>query len=222
MLSSRSVKTGVITCVVTLAFLFQLSMAEARGERHRPPIRYPKQGTYVRHLPRGHFNISVGDFSLCYWEGIYYRPIEKRYVVVPAPIGAVVTAIPRGYAPVVINGAEYYEVNDATYINTPEGYQVVPEPKVIIIKDSELKASAKAELEAEKELSALSSANAALSAGYTSQPVVEVSFTVNIPRSDGKYTAVTLKRSGEGFIGPQGEYYEKFPTVEQMRVMYAE
>ncbi len=32
-------------------------------------------------------------------------------------------------------------------------------------------------------------------------------FTVNIPDSKGSYTAVDIKRSGTGFIGPQGEFY---------------
>jgi hypothetical protein len=44
--------------------------------------------------------------------------------------------------------------------------------------------------------------------------------TINIPNSRGGYTSVTLRRSGNGFIGPQGEYYPNYPSVEQLRVMY--
>ena len=44
--------------------------------------------------------------------------------------------------------------------------------------------------------------------------------TVNIPNSRGGYTSVTLRRSGNGFVGPQGEYYPNFPSVEQLRTMY--
>jgi len=33
------------------------------------------------------------------------------------------------------------------------------------------------------------------------------SFTINIPNDNGGYTAVTLRKSGNGFIGPQGEFY---------------
>ena len=44
--------------------------------------------------------------------------------------------------------------------------------------------------------------------------------TVNIPNSRGGYTSVTLRRSGNGFVGPQGEYYPNYPSVEQLRVMY--
>jgi hypothetical protein len=45
-------------------------------------------------------------------------------------------------------------------------------------------------------------------------------FTVNIPNDHGSYTAVIIKRSGNGYVGPQGEYYPDFPTVAQLKVMY--
>jgi hypothetical protein len=44
--------------------------------------------------------------------------------------------------------------------------------------------------------------------------------TINIPNSRGGYTAVTLRRSGGGFIGPQGEYYQDTPSVDQLRALY--
>ena len=44
--------------------------------------------------------------------------------------------------------------------------------------------------------------------------------TVNIPNYRGGYTAVTLRRSGNGYIGPQGEYYPNYPSVDQLRAMY--
>jgi hypothetical protein len=45
-------------------------------------------------------------------------------------------------------------------------------------------------------------------------------FTVNIPDKNGGYTAVVIKRSGNGFTGPQGEYYPEFPKVFQLEIMY--
>jgi hypothetical protein len=44
--------------------------------------------------------------------------------------------------------------------------------------------------------------------------------TVNIPNNKGGYTAVVLKRSGNGFVGPQGEFYSEFPKVSQLQTMY--
>jgi len=44
--------------------------------------------------------------------------------------------------------------------------------------------------------------------------------TVNVPNSNGGYTAVVLKRSGNGYVGPQGEYYDQVPTTAQLQAMY--
>ena len=44
--------------------------------------------------------------------------------------------------------------------------------------------------------------------------------TVNVPNSNGTYTAVVLKRSGNGYVGPQGEYYEQIPATAQLQAMY--
>ncbi|MBF0331838.1 MAG: glycine zipper 2TM domain-containing protein [Candidatus Omnitrophica bacterium] len=52
------------------------------------------------------------------------------------------------------------------------------------------------------------------------QPVAEESFPINIPNPQGGYVTVTIKRSGTGFVGPQGEYYAEFPKVAQLQAMY--
>ena len=44
--------------------------------------------------------------------------------------------------------------------------------------------------------------------------------TINVPNSNGGYTAVVLKRSGNGYVGPQGEYYDQIPTTAQLQAMY--
>src|ERR1039457_6290992 len=46
------------------------------------------------------------------------------------------------------------------------------------------------------------------------------SVTVNVPNSNGGYTAVVLRRSGNGYVGPQGEYYDQVPSTEQLQAMY--
>ncbi|MBN1354076.1 MAG: hypothetical protein JW994_05375 [Candidatus Omnitrophica bacterium] len=43
---------------------------------------------------------------------------------------------------------------------------------------------------------------------------------VNIPNSNGSYTSVTLRKYGNGYLGPQGEYYPAHPTVEDLSVLY--
>jgi hypothetical protein len=46
-------------------------------------------------------------------------------------------------------------------------------------------------------------------------------FVVNIPKGNGEYTTVRLKKTKDGYIGPQGELYSEFPKVEQLKAMYA-
>jgi len=50
--------------------------------------------------------------------------------------------------------------------------------------------------------------------------VTSDSITINIPNDKGGYTAVTLKKSANGYIGPQGEFYTEFPKVSQLEIMY--
>jgi len=45
-------------------------------------------------------------------------------------------------------------------------------------------------------------------------------FVVNIPNSHGGYNAVVIKKSGDGFIGPRGEYYPEFPKMFQLQMKY--
>ena len=52
-------------------------------------------------------------------------------------------------------------------------------------------------------------------------PAGQDSFIVNVPNVYGDYTSVTLRRYGSGFIGPRGEYYAGFPTIEQLKVLYS-
>ncbi len=43
---------------------------------------------------------------------------------------------------------------------------------------------------------------------------------VNITNSNGSITPVTLKRSGNVWIGPKGEQYMSIPTAEQLKPIY--
>jgi hypothetical protein len=142
--------------------------------------------------------------------------MSDRYVVVPAPVGAVVTTIPSGYQPVIIDGVPYYTINGVTYMFTSYGYQVVPPPKPLVIQTTTAGQGAPpvpVSVQPSPAIQAVGVPAASASA--------DESFTVNIPNSKGGHTPVTLKRSGNGFIGPQGEYYPEFPRIDQLKVMYA-
>jgi len=43
---------------------------------------------------------------------------------------------------------------------------------------------------------------------------------VNIHNSNGSISTVRLQRSGIGFVGPRGEYYDHLPTEAELRPIY--
>lgn len=55
----------------------------------------------------------------------------------------------------------------------------------------------------------------------TQQPSYGQTITINVPNSNGTYTAVTLVRRNNGYIGPQGEFYSGNPTIDQLIALYA-
>jgi hypothetical protein len=50
--------------------------------------------------------------------------------------------------------------------------------------------------------------------------ITPVEFTVNVPNRRGGYTPVVIKKSGSGWIGPQGEFYPQFPKVSTLKAIY--
>ena len=110
------------------------------------------------------------------------------------------------YQPVVFNGVTYYMNNGEYYTYNGYGYQAIA-PPVTVIQPPEVIDS-----------QAQPAAPVITTTGPTDDSAD--SFTINIPNNKGGYTAVTLKKSGNGYIGPQGEFYQVFPKVAQLEVMY--
>ena len=43
---------------------------------------------------------------------------------------------------------------------------------------------------------------------------------INVKNSNGSYTPVTMRRLGNQYVGPRGEYYPALPTEDQLKVAY--
>lgn len=156
---------------------------------------YPFYGKAVLSLPFGYVSISIGGVRYYHYNGIFYRRYFGEYVVVAPPLGAVILTLPPDCQPVIIDGVTYYVSNGVYYAQKPEGYEVISQPRVTVIDAPKTVAGA---------------------------PAVDTtdSFTVNIPNALGGYSPVVIKRLNNGFVGPQGEFYPEFPSVEQLKVMY--
>jgi|GEM_PF-683300 len=148
----------------------------------------------------GYFPLEDYYYPESYYYGPYYPPTTYSYVVEPAPVGAIVYAIPANCRQVVVNGVTYFEYYGTYYLPVAGGYQVVAPP--VLVQPAAAVAAP----------NVITQSNASTNA--------QEDITVNVPNSQGGYTAVILKRSGSGFVGPQEEYYAEFPKVAQLQVMY--
>ncbi len=207
---------------LAMALFIQPTKSYAWGEWHHHDHydhhyeyhQYPHFGLQASFLPHGFLTVGWGASRYYYCDGVYYRRSGFDYVVVAPPAGVIVNTIPAYYQPVVINGVTYYASDEVYYVYTPHGYQVVPPPVTVLA--TPLTTPNITQVITPQTTSApiqVTAAGAMTNGGE--------SFSVNIPNSKGGYTAVLLKRSGDGFVGPQGEFYSDFPKVEQLKAMYA-
>lgn len=202
-------KILLVVPLLILAVLIQSPQANAsRGGHHEEKSHYRSYGhgypygRSIKALPREYVSVSFGGVRFYYSSGVFYKHHHYReYVVVEPPRGAIVRIVSPDCDQVIIRGATYYTSNGVYYRRISRGYQVVEPPSVVIIEEPVT----------EREV-------------VMTKPTRnndQDSFTVNISNNRGGYTAVVLKRSGGGFIGPQGEFYPDFPKVEQLKLMYA-
>ena len=85
-------------------------------------------GYFAASLARDAFLLTIANQQYYYNEGVYYQPSSGGYSVVPAPIGATVSALPPGYETTMVGNDYYYYYGGAFYIDTGNSYQVVPAP----------------------------------------------------------------------------------------------
>lgn len=216
---SKNVSSRILMGFLTLAFLAmpQLSYAgwgvgiHVGGpgyyhDRHDGYYRWhdrPHYGWHMHYLPAGYFTIWAGGSRYYYYDGLYYQYVGNGdYVLVNPPVGAYVRSIPPDFQPVIVNGRTFYADNGVYYVLTPRGYKVVPAPMVPV------------------EVVAPQPVVVQTVVAQPAAPVVQGSFPVNIPNNSGGYTTVVIRQSGNGYVGPQGEFYSTFPSVAQLRAMY--
>ncbi|OGS45836.1 MAG: hypothetical protein A2539_05555 [Elusimicrobia bacterium RIFOXYD2_FULL_34_15] len=146
-----------------------------------------------------YFNINHRGKRFFFHNGLFFRRSGVDFIITAPPIGAIVPVLPFGYVtyrfgPRII----YYYMDGVYYKSVPNGYIIVPEGEFETYEYQ--KKDIKIE-EPDKNLSG-------------------DDYMVNVPNSDGSFTAVKLKKNKDGFVGPQGEFYHKHPSIEQLKVLY--
>jgi hypothetical protein len=176
--------------MISLVIFMPLSNAFARGEERN-------SHNSVLHQGPQHSSSSYAHYR--YRDGRFYRPtffgLFDILIDVP-PIGAFISILPSGRRTIVVDDTTYYYYNNVYYQDYASGYLVVPAPAVtsnVVVATS--------------------------TSTRVKQPSQE-NITVNIPNTNGSYTSIDLIKQGNGYLGPQGEYYPSHPTVSQLRVLY--
>ena len=108
-------------------------------------------------------------------------------------VGAV--ALGAAATSIWIANHQYYYYDGLYYDYTPQGYVMVAPPVATTVV-------------------------AAPQVLVTQTQAADDVITLNIPNDKGGYSAVVIKKSGNGFVGPQGEFYPDFPKVSQLKIMY--
>ena len=166
---------------------------------------------YGHRFGPGYLALTVAGLDYLYYQGLFYRYTPGGYIIVEPPVGAVVPALPVGYAPVA--GTSYYYYNGIYYAAGPGGYTVAQPPASAPAPMPSIPMEPAAPAAAAAPSAVVSAAAPALSDASDD-------FEIYVPNQDGTYTLVTLKKTDKGFVGPQGEFYPEHPTVEKLKVLY--
>ncbi|RBW49811.1 DUF6515 family protein [Marinobacter sp. F3R11] len=119
-----------IVTVLSLSSLQPVQAASGRdpGVSRQEAILHPSRGAVVDRIPRGHKVYNYRGHSYHYHDGVWFRPLGNRFMVVAPPVGLVVPVLPRGAIILTIGGVPYYRYGDVYYRHEQDGYRVVEPP----------------------------------------------------------------------------------------------
>ncbi|MBI3369958.1 MAG: hypothetical protein HY021_16330 [Burkholderiales bacterium] len=99
----------------------------AHGHAHY----YPNPGWVVHRPPPQSRVVIWGGVNYSFFDGIWYSPGPRGYVVVRPPYGVVVAELPLFRTAVVVGGLTYLYANGVYYREREGGYEVVPTPVAV-------------------------------------------------------------------------------------------
>lgn len=121
--------------VIFFGIIVMGSCIEGCAPIPRPPRRrtvvvhpVPRHGKGFR-APVGYRTVLVGRKRYFYHGGVFYRKARRGFVVVKAPVGAVVATLPVGFVTLSIGGLPFYCYEGVYYRKVPSGYVVVDPPR---------------------------------------------------------------------------------------------
>ncbi len=115
---------------------FQQAILDASRAALRAPrfYFYRRPGFMTRSLPTPHQVIDIGGSRYFYHRGIYYRHVVSDYIVVTAPVGAVIDSLPEGNITLRdLSPTLYYYYYGSFYRKDAQGYRAIDPPPGLIV-----------------------------------------------------------------------------------------
>ena len=82
----------------------------------------------VKTLPHGYHTIRYSGHDYYVHQGRFYRRQPQGFVLVPAPVGAVVVSLPAGHVRLTVGGQVYFHYGSVYYRTARGGYRIVAPP----------------------------------------------------------------------------------------------
>jgi hypothetical protein len=104
---------------------------------YNPNWRYayaPRRYSVFNTLPSFYLSLNFGGSHYRYYDGIYYRPYNNVFRVVPAPIGIFVNTLPVGHRRIFVGNYPYYYYNGTYYDHRDNYYTVVSPPLGAVVE----------------------------------------------------------------------------------------
>jgi hypothetical protein len=99
----------------------QRSYSQPYSNDYRP-------GRVINPLPYGASRLNFGRNEYYYYEGYFYQPNQNGYMLIDAPVGAIVITLPRLHHRIKQRGVDYYVAGDTYYTRHQKGYRVADNP----------------------------------------------------------------------------------------------
>lgn len=129
----RAIIAIQVAALFSLSVATPVSAAPRENDRNSHKDSYKGSHRVVKHaplkiLPKAHHQVIYKGNPYFYTAGRFYRHVNSEYVVITAPIGAILPSLFGGYATFGVGVNRYFYHEGTYYRSAPTGYVVIKKP----------------------------------------------------------------------------------------------
>jgi hypothetical protein len=124
-------RESITSIMLVICFIIASSMTADAQKRRERPARYknmPRIGNRVTHVPRTSYRIPYKKTIYHYHSGVFYKPFNRFFIIVNAPIGIRIRTLPPHHYRVIIGTRLYYYEYGSFYVQKANYYESVVPP----------------------------------------------------------------------------------------------